>query len=249
LTVVPHGALHYLPFNALYTGSAHLIDRYTLRVLPSASVLAFLKIRRVHRAKGMLVLGNPDLGDPRYDLPFSEREAVRVAANRPGAEVLVRERATETVVKEFARRFRVVHFATHSVFDPKEPLGSALLLAADASNDGALTVRELFDLELNADLVTLSGCETALGTVFDGDDVVGFTRGFLYAGARSVISSLWAVNDEATSILMQRFYARQDEIDRRDALRLAQLEVKEHRAAHPFFWAAFQFSGSGGVSR
>ena len=117
-------------------------------------------------------------------------------------------------------------------------------MASDGKNDGKLTVGELYDLHLPADLVTLSACETALGKVANGDDVVGFTRGLLYAGANSIVSSLWKVDDKATSILMQQFYQSLRETNKRSALRAAQLKVKDSYNAHPYFWAAFQIIGS-----
>jgi len=139
----------------------------------------------------------------------------------------------------------MVHLACHGTFNPEKPLDSGLLLAGDNSNDGMLTVGELYDLQLNADLVTLSACETALGKIANGDDVVGFTRGFLYAGTNSIVSSLWQVDDRATSILMQAFYRLLGTQDKRSALREAQLKVKETYNTHPYYWAAFQLTGSG----
>ena len=98
-------------------------------------------------------------------------------------------------------------------------------------------------MSFNADLVTLSACETALGKVANGDDVIGFARGFLYAGTNSIVSSLWQVDDRATSILMQEFYKNLKKKDKRTALRLGQLKVRNTYNSHPFFWAAFQLTG------
>jgi CHAT domain-containing protein len=158
--------------------------------------------------------------------------------------LLLRKQATETAIKRFGDQFRYIHFATHGTFDAEKPLSSGLLLSGDKENDGTLTVGELYDLRLPADLVTLSACETALGKVANGDDVVGFTRGFLYAGTSSIVSSLWKVDDQATSILMQQFYKSLKENDKRSALRTAQLKVKDTYNSHPYFWAAFQITGS-----
>lgn len=244
LTIVPHGALHYLPFNALNSGEKYLIDRYNIRVLPSASVMTFLKDRREGHAGNLLAFGNPDLGDPAYDLPGAQNEAIAITKDQPKSKLLLRKQATETAVKSFGAQFRYIHFATHGTFDAEKPLSSGLLLAGDSENDGTLTVGELYDLHLPADLVTLSACETALGKVANGDDVVGFTRGFLYAGVSSIVSSLWKVDDQATSILMQEFYKSLKETDKRSALRTAQLKVKDTYNSHPYFWAAFQITGS-----
>jgi CHAT domain-containing protein len=244
LTIVPHGILHYLPFNALHTGSEFVIDKYNIRLLPSASVMKFLKKNQKGQKKSLLALGNPDLGDPRMDLPGAQAEAIAIAGKINGAKVLVRGKATETAVKQNGADFRYLHLASHGTFDPENPLTSALLLAKDSFNDGSLTVVELYDLRLNADLVTLSACETALGKVANGDDVVGFTRGFLYAGASSIVSSLWKVHDEATSVLMQMFYKNLQSSNKRKALRQAQLKLKAGKYSHPAYWAAFQLTGS-----
>jgi len=244
LTIVSHGALHYLPFNALHDKDGFLIDRYNIRVLPSASVMKFLKDRREGHAGNLLAFGNPDLGDPAYDLPGAQKEAIAITKGQPNSKLLLRNQATETAVKQYGTEFRYLHFATHGTFDAEKPLSSGLLLAGDSENDGMLTVGELYDLSLPADLVTLSACETALGKVANGDDVVGFTRGFLYAGTSSIVSSLWKVDDQATSILMQQFYKSLKETDKRSALRTAQLKVKDTYNSHPYFWAAFQITGS-----
>lgn len=156
--------------------------------------------------------------------------------------MLVRSDATESFVKASGGRYRMLHFATHGVFDPANPLGSSLLLAKDKDNDGRLTVAELYRLHLDADLVTLSACETALGSVAGGDDVVGFTRGLLYAGADSIVSSLWKVDDQSTRDLMVAFYSNLGGMDKAEALRQAQLTVRRAHP-HPYFWAAFMLTG------
>jgi len=242
VTFVPHGALHYLPFSALPTKKAHLLDYYNIRILPSASVMTFLN--KKSKANGsLLTLGNPDLNDPHLDLPGAQKEAIAITSKLKGAKLLLRKKATETAVKQYGGNFKYLHFASHGVFDPDKPLQSGLLLSKDAINDGNLTVGELYDLTLNADLVTLSACETALGKVANGDDVVGFTRGFLYAGAKSIVSSLWKVDDRATNKLMQSFYANLRQKDKRSALRAAQLTTKK-QYNHPYYWAAFQLTGA-----
>ncbi|WP_019616510.1 CHAT domain-containing protein [Psychromonas ossibalaenae] len=243
LIIVPHGPLHYLPFNALYNGSDFLIDQYDISILPSASVMAFLN-KRTTATQPLLVLGNPELGDAKLALPGAEQEAKAIASQQPGATLLLGADATETQIKQHGALFKVLHFASHGIFNPQTPLSSGLLLAKDKSNDGILTVRELYELNLNADLVTLSACETGLGKIANGDDVVGFTRGFLYAGTNSIISSLWKVDDQATSQLMQHFYANLvNSSDKRLALKKAQLAVKADYNRHPYYWAAFQLTG------
>jgi len=242
LLLVGHGVLHYLPFAALSDGTGYLVDRYSLRFLPSASVLQFLKGRQPQKDGGLLAFGNPDLGDAQYDLKFAQDEVQAIAKTFPQAKVLVRQEATKSAFTSLGPQFSYLHLATHGKFDPDAPLKSGLLFAKDAQSDGFLSLGDLYSLRLNADLVTLSACETGLGKVSNGDDVVGLTRGFLYAGSSSIVASLWEVDDRATSLLMTEFYANLKKTDKREALRRAQLTIKQ-RYPHPFYWAAFQLTG------
>lgn len=244
LTITPHGVLHYLPFAALSDGKKHLIDSYSLRVMPSANALAYLRTDKPVKPGKLLALGNPDLGDAKLDLPSAQREAVQVAGLYPASKALVRQAASKTAVKDFGNGFEILHIASHGHFDSDAPLKSGLLLAKGTEPNGSLTVEDLYSMRLDVDLVTLSACETGLGKVASGDDVVGLTRGFLYAGARTIVSSLWQVDDEATAKLMTSFYRNLQGFGKREALRLAQMEVRK-AYPHPFYWAAFQVVGNG----
>ncbi|OQA33660.1 MAG: CHAT domain protein [Betaproteobacteria bacterium ADurb.Bin341] len=245
VVVVPHGALHYLPFAVLSdTRGNFLIDRYDLRFLPSASVLKFLSPVQASVPSRILVLGNPDLGDPGLDLQFAEKETRTISALFPGAQMLLRQNASETNFKKAAAAYRRVHFATHGKFRPETPLSSGLYLAKDPENDGVLTVGELYSMRLDAELVTLSACETGLGKVANGNDIVGLARGFLYAGSRAIVASLWSVDDQATAQLMQSFYRNLARMNKPEALRQAQLSTRR-AYPHPFYWAAFQITGRG----
>lgn len=241
--IVAHGALHYLPFSVLQvTDGTLLIDRIGMRYLPSASVLKFLRPSSTKKDSQLLALGNPDLGDAKLDLKFAEGEARLIAGMSKTSRLLVRLDASETNFKKTASVFSRLHFATHGKFQADDPLSSGLYLTKDAENDGVLTVGELYSMNLDADLVTLSACETGLGKVANGDDVVGLTRGFLYAGSRSIVASLWSVDDQATATLMKSFYENLSSQTKREALRLAQLKTRE-AFPHPFYWAAFQLTG------
>jgi CHAT domain-containing protein len=243
LTIAPNGPLHYLPWAALSDGREQLIDQFALRIEPSASALVYLR-GGASRAPGrLLAFGNPDLGDPRFDLPGAEREARSIAAMFSPSRALLRRDASKSAVKSLAGGFTMLHFASHGVFDPSAPLNSGLLLARGTESDGRLTVADLYTLHLNATLVTLSACETGLGDIESGDDVIGLTRGFLYAGAQTIIASLWSVQDDATANLMTALYAKLNQMDKRAALREAQLKI---RAVHPdpLYWAAFEMTGS-----
>jgi CHAT domain-containing protein len=242
LTVVPHGALHYLPFNALKAGNGrYLIEDHTVRLLPSASVMQFLN-KGSQASESLLVFGNPDLKDASMDLPGAQAEARAIADLWSDSKVVLRQHASETVIKKTASAFKYLHLASHGQFDADKPLQSRMLLAADAVNDGNLTVPEIYDLNLNADMVVLSACQTALGDVKNGDDVVGLNRGFLYAGAKSIVGSLWEVPDDPTKDLMVSLYKNLKNMDLRKAMQQAQLETMK-KYDHPIAWAAFQVTG------
>ena len=243
LTFVSHGVLHYVPLAALHSGSEYLIDKFAVRLLPSASVMKYLRVGDTQYAGGALTLGNPDLGDPRLDLEFAQQEAVAIAKMVPQSRAFLRKEANETTLRTYGQGFRYLHFATHGEFKADNPLDSALFLAKDAQGDGLLTVGKLYSMRLDTDLVTLSACETGLGKIANGDDVVGLTRGFLYAGAATIVASLWKVDDQATSDLMRAFYTNLGRTGKLDALRQAQLEIKR-KYPPPYFWAPFQLLGN-----
>lgn len=244
VTIVAHGSLHYLPFNALHDGSQFMVERYSIRLLPAATVLKFLRAPPGEKPGTLLAFGNPDLKDRRFDLAFAQAEAQNIVRVLPKSRALTRGDATKTAFRKYASDFRMLHVASHGEFDAATPLASSLLLAPDASNDGRLTVSDLYSMRVDADLVTLSACETGLGKIANGDDVVGLTRGFLYAGTRTIIASLWQVDDRATGELMTSFYESLAKgSGKRESLRSAQLGfIKTEQ--HPFFWAAFQLTGN-----
>ncbi len=242
LTIVPHGPLHYLPFAALSDGRKYLIEKFDIRLLPSASVLQYLD-KKGNFSQELLALGNPDLGDPKWDLPGAQAETRAIDQGWKGSRILLRELASEANFKKFAPQFKYLHLASHGQFNPDQPLQSRMLLAPGDGEDGNLNVDELYTLRLNADMVTLSACETALGNIKSGEDVIGLTRGFLYAGAKSIVASLWPVSDDATAYLMKRFYAELKTTPKATALRSALVDTKS-KFPHPIFWSAFQLTGA-----
>ncbi|MBI3106040.1 MAG: CHAT domain-containing protein [Candidatus Rokubacteria bacterium] len=241
LLIVPHDVLHYLPFTALRSPRGRwLVEDYTLATLPSASVLKYLGDKGGGEARPVVV-GNPDLG-PALELRYAGREARAIGAHFPGARVLLRADATEARVKALAGEAGLLHFATHAQLDEQEPLASALLLAPDGADDGRLEVREIFGLDLHARLVVLSACETGLGQLSRGDELVGLQRAFLYAGTPAVITTLWKVDDRASFALMGKFYDQLQAVGPAQALRQAgRATLAEY--PHPFAWAGFVLTG------
>lgn len=245
LTIVPHGPLHYVPFAALNDGTADLIDRFSVRVLPSVSVLKFLRKQgQAPFPQGMLVFGNPDLGNAKLDLPFAEVEARQLHTRYKANHLFLRREANRNAFERHAPESRFIHVASHGEFDASKPLNSGLILATPEGPAGQdrLTVADLYRLRLDAELVTMSACETGVGSVMNGDDVIGLTRGFLYAGASTVVASLWNVDDEATSFLMLQMYEQLAAGGQDDFLRAAQLATRA-KYPHPVFWASFYRTG------
>ncbi len=252
LLIVPNGSLHYVPFAALHDGEKFLAQGRAIRYLPSAVLLGLMPEARAMTASNkdpvnkMLILGNPDLGQAALDLPAAQAEAqdLQVLFSQ-NSELFIRRAATETLVKERAFDFTHIHIASHGEFSADAPLQSKLKLASDSKNDGFLSVSEIYGLRLNASLVMLSACETGLGSISSGDDVVGLTRGFLYAGAQNVVGSLWEVDDDATAELSRLMYAAMKKgVPVAKALAEAQEQLMKKKP-HPFFWAAFLNSGTG----
>jgi CHAT domain-containing protein len=211
-------------------------------MLPSASVLQFLRPHGNTEGAQSLVLGNPDLHNAALDLPGAQMEAEAVATLLNKPTVLLRDKANKQALRRLAPGARYVHVASHGEFDDRHPLQSSLLLSAPKMQEGRLTVSDMYELGLDAELVTLSACETGLGSVARGDDVVGLTRGLLYAGARSVVTSLWKVDDDSTRELMTQLYRNLRTQSPDEALRAAQLATRK-QFAHPYYWAPFYLTG------
>jgi CHAT domain-containing protein len=153
-------------------------------------------------------------------IPNVADEARAVASHLPGAEVLADRRVTTSAITEKASGCGILHLACHGMFRADNPMFSSLRL-----HDGWLTASDVLQLDLDGTIVTLSACESARNQVLAGDELVGLARGFLGAGASTLVASLWLVQDETTAGMMEDWYAR---------LRDAQLALKE-RCPHPYY--------------
>jgi CHAT domain-containing protein/Tfp pilus assembly protein PilF len=243
LLIVPHDVLHYLPFQTLFSDRGKLlIEDYPVSYLSSASLLQFIKEKKQSRREKVLAVGNPDLGDAGYNLRFAEREAQEIVRRYPASTVLVRNQATKSQAVAYGPAHDILHFAVHAEYNEEEPMSSALLLARDGNEGGELKASEIFSLNLKADLVVLSACETGLGKINSGDEIIGLARAFIYAGTPSIITTLWQVNDRASYELMREFYANLRTMKKSEALRQAQLTTKKE-FPQPFFWAAYVLTG------
>ncbi|MBC8179792.1 CHAT domain-containing protein, partial [candidate division KSB1 bacterium] len=261
LIFAPQELLHYLPFHALVSRidtsalqqilPRFLIEDYLISYTPSASVLKFCKKNKSSQINKQLLLApKPAI------LPFSEQEVTKISSELgPGAEYWLGEKATESLLKKQCANYDLLHFATTAHFNKASPLFSKLDLAPSETDDGCLDVFETFGLNLKrTNLVTLSACETALGSGYtssfpQGDDLVSLTRAFLYAGTPSVVASLWEVYDKSTALFMFRFYLHLKTRNKVKALALTQRDMigghlsgdKDYQ--HPYFWAPFVLIG------
>jgi len=242
--IVPHGILHYLPFQMLTYHSNYLIEKYQIGYIPSATALKYVLAKRKEKPADLLAFGNPELNIPQMQLPFAEKEVRGLERIYPGAKILVGEDASEASFKQQAGAHGIVHVASHGEFNSNTPLLSCLRLSAGNGEDGRLETREIFGLNLDAYLVTLSACNTAIGKLTKGDDVVGLTRAFIFAGTPSILGTIWSVSDESTSIFMNHFYENLKEMDKLKSLQQAQIAmIRSEKYSNPYHWAGFQLIG------
>jgi CHAT domain-containing protein len=206
------------------------------------------------------VLADPDFDNLIPPLPYSGQEADAILALAPAGTstaLLGREASREAVLRSDLRQYRFLHFATHNSFvagDPntgsKTDGGRLVLAQVDTDGrrvaNGALRLADIYKLDLRADLVVLSACQSGLGREVRGEGLVGMTRGFFYAGAQRVLVSLWNVNDRVTVDLMRSFYRGmlKEGLSPAAALRAAQDAIRrQERWRSPYYWAGFVLQG------
>jgi tetratricopeptide (TPR) repeat protein len=270
---IPDDILHFLPFETLLQSESRdswLVQDYAVAYAPSLSSLREIILRGRQSGprpkKDLLAFGDPDYGAEDkadifqnfyassafrfFPLKFSGTEVKRIAALfRPRrADVYVKALASEKTLQSVPLAdYKIIHFAAHGLIDDQRPARSSIVLSLDPSSpeDGFVQVREIYNLKLRASLVGLSACQTGLGRFVRGEGIEGLNRAFFYAGASSVLMTLWAVNDEAGSQLMERFYRRLRAADPiTDALRAAKLDlIRSPAFSHPYFWAGYVVTG------
>lgn len=233
LIVAPVGAVYYVPIHTLHDGESYVIESREVVYTPSATVWRVLSEKPLKIAENALLLG---FADERIPLVNEEIKALRKIFKK--AKSFTGEDATFSAYTRNAPEFDILHFACHGQFRAENPLFSSLHLA-----DGFVTVRDICAQKLNAELVTLSACETGLNKICAGDEILGLARGFLSAGVGSIVLSLWTVNDAAATELMIDFYKNlQRGASISASLRLSQNNFIR-RGAHPYFWSPFALIG------
>jgi CHAT domain-containing protein len=233
LIIVPHSFLHYIPFHALYDGAGYLMDEYSISYAPSASVYSLCCTKKTVAQNQSLILGISDALTP-----YIEEEVENVASVLPNPIRFQGENASDECLRTHGPDSRFVHIATHGLFRQDNPMFSSIQLG-----NTRLSLFDLYDLKLSADLVTLSGCGTGLSVVIGGDELLGLVRGLFYAGAKAVVVSLWDVNDQSTAQFMKAFYQQlQGNPDKARAMQAAMKAVRE-KFPHPYHWAPFVLVG------
>jgi len=251
-----------------------LVKDYQITYAPSISsyreIIHRKKKNKSSRHYDILAFGDPDFGQLEseanggdifqnfyasnafnfYRLKYSGTEIERISSlfKEKKEDIFIREAATEKQLKNLnLDDYKIIHFATHSLIDDKKPARSSIVLSLNSSDeeDGFIQMREIYNLNLNSDLITLSACQTGLGQFIKGEGIEGLNRSFFFAGASSVLMSLWAVNDQATYQLMERFYSHLRSSEPiANSLRNAKLEmISSEAVSHPYYWAGFIVSG------
>ena len=277
LVIIPDGELFYLPFEVLLTSQPgetgafsnlpYFVKNHPISYSPSATVwMSLMQGNKRHETINPTLLA---FGDPVFQsentsvegrpqdafkrLQYSADEVLKIGTyfKNDLADIYVQENANEAKVKSSPlNTYNYIHFATHGMINEDQPDYSYLALSydPDSKEDGLLHAAEIFNLDLDADLVVLSACQTGLGRMVKGEGLIGLTRAFIYAGTPSVVVSLWSVADQSTSELMLGFYKNliTDGKDTSRSLRESKLIMLEHpEYAHPFYWAPFVIVGDG----
>jgi len=267
LVFLPSGRMSVVPFEALLTQPVkvastpfgklpYLVKKFNIRYELSAGLLLQKSVNEkksgIASAQLMAPIQFP-AKDNLNSLPGTETEVSQIQTLLRGkqipCEVLINRAANETSVKsESLKNYDLIHFATHGIVDEDNPDLSRIFLQNDSeAEDGNLFSGEIYNLHLNANLVTLSACQTGLGKISKGEGVIGLSRALVYAGAKNLVVSFWSVADESTSQLMTSFYQQLITTNNKpftEALRDAKLEmIRQEKYASPFYWAPFVLIG------
>ncbi|MFC3120126.1 CHAT domain-containing protein [Agaribacter flavus] len=275
LVIVPNGTLNLLPFSALYLPKTNqsLLERFSIAYSPSLQMMSQSNISDAFNKEelSMLLVADPamqtkesnteihaKLGFDLEELPYTALEAEDILEIKSlNTTQLSRERASKDhVITSLTEAFDIVHFATHGVSNSQLPAISGLVLSNYNNVDNLFMAPEIAGLNISPTLAVLSGCETTLGSLVDGEGFMGLSRAFFEAGAQNVIGSLWEVKDDATAKLMAKFYKLliDEQLPPIDALQQAKLYIKHYRRKNgmrpwkdPYYWAGFVLQGNGSL--
>ncbi|MEO1055114.1 MAG: CHAT domain-containing protein, partial [Bacteroidota bacterium] len=274
LIIIPDAELGYLPFELLLTdqvGQAKLnfrtlpyllkaysvqyaysttllLDRVSNDLEATSGLISYAPIYASELTDSIAVERSGRYRDAIVPLEWNDKEAQAINQYVSG-ETYLAQAATESAFKANAKNSRILHLAMHAFVDDEDPMNSKLVFTQDNDSieDGFLHTFELYNMDLNAELVVLSACETGYGKLVKGEGIMSLARGFSYAGVPSVVMSHWQVDDFSTSQIMELFYKNlADGLTKDEALRQAKLEfleTTEELRTHPFFWGSFVLLG------
>jgi CHAT domain-containing protein len=248
LLIIPHGPLHRIPWAALHGKAEYLTQRYSISLLPSVSIGIALETKKHPKNNTTIVFGDPDPDDNIFKLPGAKQEALVVhQLFQSNQELFLGEKVTKSNFVKHASRANLIHMSCHHLFDSTAPLLSFLKLhggTESKNDDGFLFAFEIAGLSLQSKLVTLSACETGRSSISTGDEQYGIVRSFLTAGAQSVLSTLWHIQDKSAAYFFSNFYQRIQTHGTGESLTLAQRDMINHPSYQlPNFWAPYILSG------
>ncbi len=235
LYLIPHGLLHYLPFHALYINGKRLIEHFPIAYASSLTAIKYAQRKGGEKLDSCLSMG---FTPKENEKELFEGEASLVAdlfETKPCLSENASSQNLANVDKD------VIHLSCHAYFNPEETLNSGLLLS-----DGMLTVKDIFNMNIKANLLVLSACQTGINEQKPGDELIGFTRALLYSGTKSMLVSLWSVSADPTLELMESFYKKikNKNVNKAEALQKAQIEmIQDKHYSHPYYWAPFVLIG------
>ncbi len=250
LIILPDGILNYVPFSALATSkkdTKYLVEDYTVSYANSATLL--LQLQQKKENNNQVLAFAPTFENTNFlALPNNIKEAENVLSHFKG-DALKNTNATLQNFNSHSTNYSVLHLATHAIFNDAIPENSFLAFAYNDNKEQSLYVRDLYNLKLNSDLVTLSACESGIGKLNRGEGLMSLARGFYFSGANSIASTLWKINDASATQLMDDFYLNLSNKDSKDiALQKAQITFlnknKDNALTHPYYWSAFVISGN-----
>jgi len=235
LYLIPHGLLHYLPLHALSINGKRLIEHFPVAYASSLTAIKYAQRKGWEKLDSCLSIGFT----PKENEKEIFEEEASLVANLFKTEIYLDRNATGQLLTNVDKD--VIHVSCHAYFNPKDPLNSGLLLS-----DGMLTVKDIFSMNIKANLLVLSACETGLNEQKPGDELIGLTRAFLYSGTKSIMVSLWSVSADSTLKLMESFYKKikKEKMNKAEALQKAQIEIMhDEQYSHPYYWAPFILIG------
>ena len=241
--VVPHNILHQIPFNCLHDGQQYLIEQFTLSRLPSSSMLYYCRESDSSNTPPQFIAFGHAGHPSRPTLPYALQEAQDVAALLDGVAFVAEAATRQQFISMTSTPRPILHVAMHGQYNSETPLFSGLEF-----DDGDLTALDIFNLRVNSPLIVLSACATGKSVLGGGDEQLGLMRSLLYAGAASLMLTLWSVEDQSTLYWMKSFYSVLKRGESKvDAVRETQLAFITgqygQRFCHPFYWASFDLIG------